>query len=105
MCRLDPPQRAPLPDVGIVVRDRMIPPDTRLAGSVPCLLRPELAETKHLALDLRALIRGLQACFVSLQTISPHGQLVSAALSLAARYKEGRADRRTTPPPGRPSRS
>src|SRR5271165_6866045 len=59
MCRLDPPQRAPLPDVGIVVRDRMIPPDTRLAGSVPCLLRPELAETKHLALDLRALIRGL----------------------------------------------
>jgi hypothetical protein len=58
MCRLDPPQRAPLPDVGIVVRDRMIPPDTRLAGSVPCLLRPELAETKHLALDLRALIRG-----------------------------------------------
>ena len=53
MCRLDPPQRAPLPDVGIVVRDRMIPPDTRLAGSVPCLLRPELAETKHLALDLR----------------------------------------------------
>jgi hypothetical protein len=39
----------------------MIPPDTRLAGSVPCLLRPELAETKYLALDLRVLIRGFWA--------------------------------------------
>jgi hypothetical protein len=32
------------PDAGIVVRDRMIPPDTRLAGRVS-VLRPELAET------------------------------------------------------------
>src|SRR5271165_2566086 len=75
MCRLDPPQRAPLPDVGIVVRDRMIPPDTRLAGSVPCLLRPELAETKHLALDLRALIRGFRVRMSQARRMPPRSRI------------------------------
>src|SRR5271165_3436711 len=40
MCRLDPPQRAPHPDAGIVVRDSIIPPDTRLAGSVALSVKP-----------------------------------------------------------------
>jgi hypothetical protein len=35
MCRLDPPQATPLPNVGIVVWDRTVPPDTRLAGVHP----------------------------------------------------------------------
>src|SRR5271165_1363623 len=59
MCRLDPPQGTPLPDAGIVVRDRMIPPDTRLAGSVPCLMTG-VHRDQHLALDWRALIRGFR---------------------------------------------
>src|SRR5271165_1864042 len=48
------------PDAGIVVRDRRIPPDTRLAGSSPCLITG-VHRDQHLALDLPALIRGFRA--------------------------------------------
>ena len=48
------------PDVGIVVRDRMVPPDTRLAGNVPCL-ETGARRGQHLALDSRALIRGFRS--------------------------------------------
>jgi len=48
------------PDAGIVVRDRRIPPDTRLAGSTPCLIAG-VHRDQHLALDLGALIRGFRA--------------------------------------------
>src|SRR5271166_1655334 len=46
------------PDAGIVVRDRRIPPDTRLAGSIPCLI-VGVHRDHHFALDLAALIRGV----------------------------------------------
>jgi hypothetical protein len=47
------------PDAGIVVRDRRIPPDTRLAGSSPCLI-PGVHRDHNLALDSPALIRGFR---------------------------------------------
>src|SRR5208337_1818265 len=47
------------PDAGIVVRDRRIPPDTRLAGSSPCLI-VGVHRDQHFALDLAALIRGFR---------------------------------------------
>src|SRR5271165_705477 len=47
------------PDAGIVVRDRRIPPDTRLAGSTPCLI-VGVHRDQHLALDMVALIRGFR---------------------------------------------
>src|SRR5271165_584412 len=47
------------PDAGIVVRDRRIPPDTRLAGSIPCLI-VGVHRDHHFALDLAALIRGFR---------------------------------------------
>src|SRR5271157_6387726 len=47
------------PDAGIVVRDRRIPPDTRLAGSTPCLI-VGVHRDQHFALDLAALIRGFR---------------------------------------------
>ena len=43
-----------------MVRDRKIPPDTRLAGSTPCLLTGARRD-QLLAVDLRALIRGFRA--------------------------------------------
>ena len=46
-------------DAGIVVWDRGIPPDTRLAGSTPCLI-VGVHRDHHLALDLAALIRGFR---------------------------------------------
>jgi len=48
------------PDAGIVVRDRVIPPDTRLAGRTPCF-ETRARRDQHLALDSRALIRGFRA--------------------------------------------
>jgi len=48
------------PDAGIVVWDRRIPPDTRLAGSTPCLI-VGVHRDQHLALDMAALIRGFRA--------------------------------------------
>ncbi len=47
------------PDAGIVVWDRRIPPDTRLAGSSPCLITG-VHQDQHFALDLAALIRGFR---------------------------------------------
>jgi hypothetical protein len=47
------------PDAGIMVRDRRIPPDTRLAGSTPCLI-PGVHRDHNLALDSPALIRGFR---------------------------------------------
>ena len=42
-----------------MVRDRRIPPDTRLAGSTPCLI-VGVHRDQHLALDMAALIRGFR---------------------------------------------
>src|SRR5208282_3614975 len=47
------------PDAGIVVWDRRVPPDTRLAGSTPCLI-VGVHRDQHFALDLAALIRGFR---------------------------------------------
>src|SRR5208283_4044537 len=58
MCRLDPPQRAPHPDAGIVVRDSILSHRIRgWQGVWPCLLN-RARRDQHLALDLQALIRG-----------------------------------------------
>ena len=48
------------PDAGIVVWDRRIPPDTRLAGSSPCVIA-RVHRDQHLVLDLAVLIRGFRA--------------------------------------------
>ena len=48
------------PDAGIVVWDRRIPPDTRLAGSSPCVIAG-VHRDQHLVLDLAALIQGFRA--------------------------------------------
>src|SRR5271157_314836 len=52
------------PDAGIVVWDRRIPPDTRLAGSTPCLI-VGVHRDQHFALDLAALIRGVSGASCS----------------------------------------
>ena len=48
-----------LPDAGIVVRDHKVPPDTRLAGSSPCLTIG-VHRGQKLVVDLRTLIRGFR---------------------------------------------
>src|SRR5271165_3566619 len=49
------------PDAGIVVRDHKIPPDTRLAGSSPCLTNG-VRRDQQLAVDFRALSIAHRRC-------------------------------------------